>query len=703
MERSIVKRSSYAIGDLVENMTQSSRFLLDKEAAPPNHKPAVLQLNRTDVKTGELLGQGTFSYVYEVTDLVVADRDQDVVTISPDENDQPDQEDSMVLSLQDRQRLQTLFSQMNSSGLCIKHLKADLLKKPEDFEDAAADLILEGKFLAALDHPNIMKVRAVADESAFETTGSVDGYFLVMDRLDCTLRDRIVEWQFMEQERYYGGGGTLDTSTAEQEDPAVTIQAANPQELLVEKLRLALELAQALAYLHDRRLVYRDLKPHNVGLSRDNHVQLFDFGFCRELPQSNAGDDDANQVYFMSGKGSLMYLAPEVLKNGRYNCGCDCYSWATVVYELLTLYKPYPSMASPAAHRQLVCERQARPPLDGATNIPLAVQNILRHAWDGNVRQRWNMHQICRALEQVLKELQTPPPPTTVVVEAAAVPMSTVNTTKTDAFSPVDLIFCGAGGSLLDLLFGFASDVESGYQILTKGADGGGAASVPKVEHFQPEQDPGVVVEDDDQKKKENKKIQQVIDSLHFDILGNPTDRTYDSSSFSSGSLHLNAIDDHDLSDDTAANDPLWPLPCNEKQEQQDQQDLTSTTESVSSLGDDREENTEDDRHEAESGGDMELRCPASPLARCTSAPMIAQQQELPSLVDFDLPFARQQQYHDKRPSRRQSLDLGVPIVRHHQRMPRRQSYAGHVPVAATGDHREPWHNATGMSVEIQA
>merc|ERR1712125_254677 len=65
-----------------------------------------------------------------------------------------------------------------------------------------------------------------------------------------------------------------------------------------EKIMIALQIIDALRYMHDCGFINRDIKPSNTGLInsldryRPTTVKLFDFGFCRELPSANDDDND---------------------------------------------------------------------------------------------------------------------------------------------------------------------------------------------------------------------------------------------------------------------------------------------------------------------------------------------------------------------------------------------------------------------------
>ena len=88
------------------------------------------------------------------------------------------------------------------------------------------------------------------------------------------------------------------------------------------------EIVVAFECLHDRDVIYRDLKPENVLIDEMGHVRLTDFGLAKT---GVCGDQSA-----ASFCGTVSYLAPEILEKKHYGKSVDWYSFGVLMFELLT-------------------------------------------------------------------------------------------------------------------------------------------------------------------------------------------------------------------------------------------------------------------------------------------------------------------------------------------------------------------------------
>lgn len=136
-----------------------------------------------------------------------------------------------------------------------------------------------------------------------------------------------VAWQSLSQlcvVTEYMEGGDLETLLAKAQDLS----------WYKEKIMIALDIADALVYLHslDPLVIHRDLKSKNVLLDRHLRAKLSDFGLSRETSLEET---------MTNGIGTILWSAPEVLEGRPYDEKADIFSFGIVLSEIDTCALPY--------------------------------------------------------------------------------------------------------------------------------------------------------------------------------------------------------------------------------------------------------------------------------------------------------------------------------------------------------------------------
>lgn len=101
-----------------------------------------------------------------------------------------------------------------------------------------------------------------------------------------------------------------------------------------ESLRIAKDIAGALAHAHANKLVHCDIKPHNILMMPDGSAKVADFGIARAVTEST-------MTYSGNVVGSVHYFSPEQAKGTMITPKSDVYSLGVVLYEMLTGKLPF--------------------------------------------------------------------------------------------------------------------------------------------------------------------------------------------------------------------------------------------------------------------------------------------------------------------------------------------------------------------------
>lgn len=146
-------------------------------------------------------------------------------------------------------------------------------------------------------------------------------------------------------------------------------------------LDITRQIGEALHHAHQRNIIHRDIKPHNILVTPEGQIKVTDFGIARAISASS---------FTQTGMvvGSVQYSSPEQVKGGVVGPQSDLYSLGCVLYELLTGTIPFQgdtsiSIAMQHLQGNLVSIRELRP------DIPPAVAKIVEQAMAKEITERY--------------------------------------------------------------------------------------------------------------------------------------------------------------------------------------------------------------------------------------------------------------------------------------------------------------------------
>ncbi|GLI63196.1 hypothetical protein VaNZ11_006095 [Volvox africanus] len=152
-------------------------------------------------------------------------------------------------------------------------------------------------------------------------------------------------------------------------------------------LKLAADVARGMDYLHQRKIIHRDLKAANLLMDENAIVKIADFGVARVIATS--GDMTAET-------GTYRWMAPEVIEHKPYDEKADVFSFGIVLWELLTCKVPYTDM-TPLQAAVGVVQKGLRPAIP--PNCPLPVAELMGTCWTGEPAQRPSFRDLAPRLQ----------------------------------------------------------------------------------------------------------------------------------------------------------------------------------------------------------------------------------------------------------------------------------------------------------------
>jgi len=166
---------------------------------------------------------------------------------------------------------------------------------------------------------------------------------------------------------------------------------------LSQRMDCMIQIAKALSFLHSRKVIHRDVKPHNILLEQKNswNVKLADFGLSTVV-------DTIMNSNIIRIVGTPQYCAPESINGSRSGishhqeiCKLDVYSFCITLHHVISKQKPYSNCGNAYAVLFAVVGGTRPDP----NKLPSSIRSAVIKGWDGDPSKRPTMQNLLSELD----------------------------------------------------------------------------------------------------------------------------------------------------------------------------------------------------------------------------------------------------------------------------------------------------------------
>ena len=296
--------------------------------------------------------------------------------------------------------------------VAVKVLPAAMAGDP----DRQARFEREARVVASLSHPHIC---AIYDVGRQQDDAGRPIEFLVMELLEGeTLAARLAR-RGGRSGSPAGSAGATPTPRAISSSSAATGADARPGGTgggralpLDETLRIATQLAEALAAAHRAGIVHRDLKPANVMMTKTG-VKVLDFGLAKlHEPSAAARVDYATATAPLTDVGVVMgtmpYMAPEQVQGHDVDARADLFAFGAILHEMATGERAF-AADSQAGLIAALLDQHPRPISTIVPSAPRSLERVVQRCLEKDPNDRWQSAQdLAAELQWIEQSLRQP-------------------------------------------------------------------------------------------------------------------------------------------------------------------------------------------------------------------------------------------------------------------------------------------------------